>query len=77
MRLVHALHYLSQYMLKVYYILGKTNIILDVLLRLAIVKQHNISQDNVLNNIWLMSKVFIGNEFKDRFYKGYLANIHF
>jgi hypothetical protein len=51
--------------------------ILNTLLRLAIVKQHNISQDNVLNNIWLIFKVFIGNKFKDHFYKGYLANIYF
>jgi hypothetical protein len=51
MQLVHILHYLLQYTLKVHYILRKTNIVLNALLRLAIVKQYNISQDNVLNNI--------------------------
>jgi hypothetical protein len=64
-------------LLKIHYIPGKTNIIPDILLRLVADKPYNISQDNILNNIWLTSKVFIENEFKDRFCKGYLANIYF
>jgi hypothetical protein len=50
---------------------------LDILLRLIIDKLCDISQDNILDNIWLTSKVFIRNEFKDRFREGYLANVYF
>jgi hypothetical protein len=76
-RLVYISHYLSQYLLEIYYIPRKTNIVPDTLSRLAINKLRNISQDNILNNIWLTFKVFIKNKFKDHFRKGYLANAHF
>jgi hypothetical protein len=68
---------LSQYNLNIYYILGKTNIVFNALFKLKAFKLKDISEDNTLNDIFLVLKALIIKDFKKRLTESYSNNPHF
>jgi hypothetical protein len=68
---------LSQYNLDIYYIPGKINIILNALFKLKAFKLKDISEDNTLNDIFLVLKALIIKDFKKRLTESYSNNPYF
>jgi hypothetical protein len=62
-RLVHISHYLSQFDLDICYITGRMNIVPNTLSRLPALEPVNVSQDNKLDNIWLLSEALMTDTF--------------
>jgi hypothetical protein len=77
MRLYHASQYLSQFNLDIHHIPGKTNIVPDALSRLSAFEPKDVSQDNTLDDIYVMSEACITEEFKGRLTSGYAKDPHF
>jgi hypothetical protein len=77
MSLHHASQYLSQYNLEVHHIPSRTNIVPDALSRLEAVEHKDVSQDNTLDDIYLMSEACMTEEFRERLTGGYLKDRHF
>jgi hypothetical protein len=68
---------LSQYNLNIYYIPGKTNIVLNALFKLKAFELKDMFKDNTLNDIFLVLKALITKDFKKRLTKSYSDNPHF
>jgi hypothetical protein len=68
---------LSQYNLNIYYIPGKINIVLNALFKLKAFELKDVSEDNTLDDIFLVLEALITKDFKKRLTESYSDNPYF
>jgi hypothetical protein len=68
---------LLQYNFDIYYIPGKTNIVFNALFKLKAFELKDISEDNTLDDIFLILKALIIKDFKKQLTKSYSDNLYF
>ena len=66
-----------QYNFDIYYIPGKTNIVFNALFKLKAFELKDISEDNTLDDIFLILKALIIKDFKKQLTKSYSDNLYF